>query len=238
MQKFYLRDGVFNLMSDFNNFYKKSLKQANNSFWVGIGSGITGLLFFVATLTTIYFADANKNFTALNENFEQANDQLNYVIGLLDNIEPLDNNEESDATNNEESDDINKLRDELDDLENKLDDLSIQAQKDLTRFSNNSFVIVSLLGGGFLEIIAIVNFYQYGKLLAKNSDSIDRNQIIHLAYSTYQKLENESEKIAFLDLMPKIIPNVQSPPTDTKHPNKSKNNGRPKQSSDSEAVKS
>ena len=223
MLKFYSRDGVFNFMSDFNYLFfnkshKKSLKQANKSFRVGIGFGITGLLFFITTLAVIYLANTNTNFTTLNKNFDDADEKLDDVIGLLRN------NNNADKT---------KILEQLDELENKLNSLSIRAQKDLTRFSNNSFVIVSLLGGGFLEIIAIINFYQCGKVLRKNSDSIDRNYTFHLAYSIYEKLDNELEKKAFLDLMQKIIPNVQSTPTDTKHPNKDKNNGRPKQPSDS-----
>ena len=230
MQKFYLRDGVFNLMSDFNNLYENSLKQANNIFWIGIGSGITGLLFFVATLTAIYLANANKNFTTLNENFDDANENLNDVITLLENIDNSDESADSNKILNE------KILNELDELENKLDDLSIQAQKDLIRFNNNSFVIVSLLGGGFLEIIAIINFYQYGKVWAKNSDSIDRNYTFNLAYSIYEKLDNESDKKSFLDLMQKNIPNVQSTPNDTQHHKKDKSNGRKQKPSDSEAV--
>ena len=37
-------------MSELDYCYEKSLKQANNSFWVGIGSSITGLLFFIVNI--------------------------------------------------------------------------------------------------------------------------------------------------------------------------------------------
>lgn len=224
-------------MYDFNRLffeesYNKCLKQADKSFCVGIVSGITGLLFFVAALSVIYFANTKTNFDLLNENFDNEIENIDDGIKKIDEIKIKSDESESKSAETDK-----EIRTRLVDLKNELEHLSLNIQRDLTTVNNKYLVIVGLLGGGFLELIAIVNFVQYGKVIAKVSDSTDRNQMFHLAYSIYEKLDNELEKKAFLELMQKIIPNVQSSLTDTEHPNKDKSNGKQKQLSDSGAVK-
>lgn len=194
-------------MSNFNRLffdksYKKRLKQANKSFWVGVSSGIAGLLFFVVALSSIYFVDTEKKLQTLDNNFEYVNKRLDSVIEqltILKNNKSIVNNESSKL-----------LLNELDQLEDGLNDLSVKISKHLTSFNNNNFIIVSLLGGGFLEIIAIVNFIQYGKVIAQVSDSSDKYQMFYLVNSIYEEFDDEQKKEAFPMIINKIFPEANN----------------------------
>ena len=211
-------------MSDFNRLffeqsYNKSLKQADKIFWVGIVSGITGFLFFVAALSSISFANTKDNFANLNQNVKAASENMNKAIekdevikSYKSELKSVENNEDI-STINEEIRAKNKeirarnkeIRDELVNLKNELEHLSLKFQRQFTTFNYKYLVIVSLLGGGFLELIAIVSFVQYSKINTKASDSSDKNQMFYLVNSIYEQFDDEHKKKVFPLIINKIF---------------------------------
>ncbi len=218
-------------MSDFNRLffdksYKKSLKQADKSFWVGISSSITGLLFFVAALSVIYFANTKTNFDLLNKRFDNEIEKIDVGIKTFDDIkiesdesdlnsaetdeEIRARNEEIRARNEEIRARNEEIRTRLVDLKNELEHLSLKIQRDLTTVNDKYLVIVCLLGGGFLELIAIVNFVQSGKIIAKVSDSSDKNQMFYLVNSIYEQFDDEHKKKVFPLIINKFFPEANN----------------------------
>ena len=251
-------------MSDSNKSYKESLKEARWCFYVGIGSGITGLLFFIFmhVLGSTYFANINidNNFANLNNTFTSVDKKLDDVKELLESDDNKTNiilNEIKNDLNEIKSANLqdsakqlinivetllsddnnsNDILDKLNYLEDEFSTLEIQIKRDLNTFNNNYFIIVSLLGGVFLEIIAVINFYQYGKVLAKDPENIDRDQIFRQLYILYNKSNESSEQKGIRDLMANIMPNKKFDYNDKEDSESEDRNGNDKSSGSKSAT--
>ncbi|MGB5635344.1 MAG: hypothetical protein WBM86_21530 [Waterburya sp.] len=248
-------------MSDNHKSYEKSLEKANQFFWFGCISSIAGFVFFFGLLAFIKSVNTNNpSLSNLETKFTNVDTKLHNVITKLTSYETTSHdivselNNLKDQSSNFEKINNNQLdieikylnsynkeiRDILSELNNsktELIQLNTQVQKTLVTFNNNSFLFVSLLGGLFLEIIAVINFYQYGKVLTKDPESIDRNQVFSQLNSLYNKSNEPSEKKEIRDLMANIMPNKQFDSKDKEDSESEDRNGNDK-SSDSNSVTS
>lgn len=222
MSKFYLRDGVFNFMYDFKEYSEKienshenSLKQADKSFKFASKLGLIGLLFFFLALGATYFAHKQEKFTTLSDNIVELSKSITTVTVQLENNEQEDLSKE-----------LSKIRDEL-------NDVSLNVKKELVGLNNN-FIIISLIGGCFIWLIAIINFYQYGKAISQLADRLDRNQRFMLANNICDQLDDKNN--ARLTLLKRVAdvysdnnkPNTPDAPSkNTSHNGNSKGSTKP-----------
>ena len=208
--------------SFFKKSYQKSIVQANRSLCIALVFGITGLLFFFTALGAVYFAHKKENFTTISDNIDSVSKNIESVSK---NIESVSKNIESaiqkldDLSNPENSKGLDDIKNDLNTIDlnaidlntikGKLNTLNRDVNRELTGLNRNftirNFIIVSLVGGSFIELIAVINFYQYGKAVRQISDRLDRNQRFILANSICEEFEGERKQEARYELMKKII---------------------------------
>lgn len=130
-------------------------------FKAGVFFGVVGLIFFSISLHAIFQTHNNK-YKFFTENLDKKTNEINTTINevntsiekVVRTVSKTDSSSKTDYSTH------------LIALNYDFNNLIYEVKQHLHGI-NNQFYIVSLLAGSFLEIIAIMNFYQYGKAVSQ-----------------------------------------------------------------------
>lgn len=204
-------------MSDSDNislskYHKKSLNQANKSFYSAVTFAVIGLIFFISGFCTILvtynredFTDVISSLNTITNTFDQRkfNNILNNIYNKLDQ-----ENASEDEGNTTEKPNISKEIDNLRTLEDEISSVSSQIKKKLLTVSRE-LVVVSLVGGGLIEVIAAINFFQYGKTVSQVTKDLDTYQRFFIANNICNDLHDPLKDETRCELV-KVIAGIPS----------------------------